>query len=344
MAFPFALRSPAKYRYSDRHLLMSEKPKYDFWLHWNVSQKCMMGCSYCEESANLPHGPVNRIDIPRLIAALDRTGLVFRVSFTGGGEPFLVPNLPEACVELTKKHYVTFNTNMAERNVRKLLEQIDPARVTYVYASCHFDALKRRNLLDLFLDNCRLCRERGIPLSICEVADPALRDRVPEMRAYFEAQGFQLFFSPFCGESEGKSYPAAYTGEDLDLFTLSSTEVPFYTPNEAPAPIICNAGCTAAVVSPTGDVFTCDRVPEHLGSVYDRFTIKRQMITCPAEQCFCPLHLYDTDMYQRAVRRDRLFRRFPGPLLDLNDRLNRFEWYSRLKRLFRQAHNPHRSA
>ena len=80
-----------------------KKPPYDFWLHWYLSDRCYMTCAYCSgwQHGDLAYKPISTINIPELIATLDKTGLIFRISFTGGGEPFLVPNLTEACLELT---------------------------------------------------------------------------------------------------------------------------------------------------------------------------------------------------------------------------------------------------
>lgn len=61
---------------------------------------------------------INKIDIPAFVKMLDRTRKIFKITSTGG-EPFLVPNLVEACEKITQRHYISFNTNLVTGEIRK---------------------------------------------------------------------------------------------------------------------------------------------------------------------------------------------------------------------------------
>jgi len=318
-----------------------KKPPYDFWLHWYLSERCYMTCSYCGEwqQGDLALKPISTIDIPKLISTLDRTGLVFRVSFTGGGEPFLVPNLTEACLELTNRHYVSFNTNLAEPQVRGFLERVDPSRVVEIHASCHLKSLERRKLMDRFVDNCLLCQRRNIPLTIVEVGYPPLLAEVEKYKAFFQSKGLNLHFGVFCGNWNGKNYPQAYTEAELIGFGLNDTSRVTHAPNSAGRRIICNASCTTAIARPNGSIAPCDDVEGDMGNLYREIRIRKHIMLCPAAWCTCPRYEYDRALYLETLRRDRLYVSLLRPMLRINAKLNNRSWYVRFKKLCRAARN-----
>jgi organic radical activating enzyme len=63
------------------------------------------------------------IDIPVLLRTLDATGKIFKIGFSGG-EPFLVPNIIDACVALMEKHYIELNTNLTSLKIKEFAERI----------------------------------------------------------------------------------------------------------------------------------------------------------------------------------------------------------------------------
>lgn len=124
---------------------------FDVWLRWSPTTQCNLHCTYCS-NAQLQHTSLHQINIPALIETLDKIGLIFRIDFLGGGEPLLVPNIVETFVELTKKHYIFFSTNLTPRKViQEISEKVDPSRVIKVHASLHPEELRRTNLLDVFI-------------------------------------------------------------------------------------------------------------------------------------------------------------------------------------------------
>jgi MoaA/NifB/PqqE/SkfB family radical SAM enzyme len=308
-------------------------PNYDVWLHWKITQRCYMGCEYCFEH-HLGGRPLEPIDLPRLMQSLDATGKTFKISFTGGGEPFLVPNLTEVCLELAKKHYLAFNTDFCEAQVHSFLEQIDASRVLLINASCHIEAMKRRRVLDRYIENCLLAREKGIPFALTEVGYPPLRERVGEYREIFAAHGLELVFNTFYGSWEGRDYPAAYTEEEIEAFHIDRNSLDAFYPDSL---TLCNAGSTALVVETNGDVLACDMIRKPLGNIYTGFKLLPRVIKCPSKTCSCPLNLYDAPLFERTLRRDGVYVTALKGALQVNHQLNRFGLYRGAKALARRA-------
>lgn len=285
--------------------------QYEAWLHWVVTERCVMNCEYCRtgggEDSVRRKAPAFPIDIPNLISTLEQTGKIFNISFTGGGEPFLVPNLTEACLELSKKHYISFYTNFAEKQVREFLEQIDPGRVLYILASCHIKALERRQLLERFIRNCVLCKAKGIPLTVAEVAYPPLLSEVEKYTRFFAEHGLDLKFGPFDGEYQGKTYPQSYTDEELETFGLAKLMMTLYDPSSGNNMPFCNAGYNAAIVRPNGDINPCDQITQKIGNIYTQINFRKHIVLCPFTYCGCQLYHHDSNLFEHAKQKDIWF-------------------------------------
>ncbi len=245
-------------------------------------------------------GKIPDINIPALIRALDKTNKIFNISFTRRGEPFLVPNIIEACVEITKKHYVCFNTNLTSKKIRELCEKIDPQRVIWIAASLHIKELERLNLLDTFIHNFLLCKEKGFNIVAQEVAYPKLFNEVEEYKEFFKKKGIELGFSRFQGVCGGKRYPDSYTQQELETFGLENKEEIKMSLSSRGE--ICNAGYNVAAVMSNGDIHLCHEIPRNLGHIYKGIQFKNRLIKCPVERCHCPFNVYETYLLERALK------------------------------------------
>jgi MoaA/NifB/PqqE/SkfB family radical SAM enzyme len=281
------------------------KTKYDAWLHWSVSDQCIMNCDYCSSGRGVTRGPRTSIDIQKLIATLDRTDKIFRIGISGGGEPFLVPNLVEACIELSKKHYLSFNSNFAEKRVREFIEKIDPQKVIYIIASCHIKALERRNLLETFINNFLLAKEKGINIRAVEVAYHPIINEIDKYRKLFASKGIQLDFNEFCGRYNDKDYPKAYTDEELDAFGFRRPTVKIHYPDSNKHKRLCNAGYNVAYVNSNGDITPCESIKRIIGNIYEKIEFHKSLMVCPFKSCTCPLYLYDEKLFQKALYENR---------------------------------------
>ena len=134
---------------------------FDGWLHWMVTDRCNLYCAY-HDVPGKECAELSEINIPALMKTLDAVKKVFKMSFTGGGEPFLVPNIVEACVELTKKHYVSFSSNLTSGKIPDFCKRVSPKYVLYIIASLHIKELERLDLMDRYVSNFLLCKKKGL--------------------------------------------------------------------------------------------------------------------------------------------------------------------------------------
>lgn len=219
------------------------KPAYDAFLHWHVTYSCNMFCHYCTlfpdnkerdyQEKKLPAKPIN---ISAMMNSLEDSGKIFLISFTGG-EPFLVPNIAEACAELTKKHFVCFNTNLTVLDT-KLFDKSNINHIGMLNISMQIRPMAKLNLIDKFIEKIQAIQNIGFSrYQITVVAEPALFPKLGYYRDKFEKYGIKFKLIPMIdggGVFQGKAYPKAYTPQELELierdwldeyFPLNNTEV-----------------------------------------------------------------------------------------------------------------------
>ena len=277
-------------------------PDYDAWLHWVVQDRCNLNCNYCYsfDSDAKKQGAIFSINIPALIHTLNKTNTTFRISFTGG-EPFLTPNIIEACIEITKQHYIAFNTNLTATRFKEFGANINPERVIHITASVHIAELETYNLTYRFIDNYVVLREKGFSIDAIEVGHPSLLNHVQKYKDAFKRKGLDIAFGPFVGEYEGRQYPDSYTQEEIHIFDLKDTPNIFSQKGT-----LCNAGYNVGIVLPNGDVVNCSPISEKIGNIYEDIKFKDQLIICPVEVCGCPLKCYDKSLFEKALKETRM--------------------------------------
>lgn len=288
------------------------KHEYDAWLHWSLTTKCNLRCTYCflGDESQKPHtsfnfkthiktalkcdrrstGRLAPICIKDLIETLDRTDKIFRISFTGG-EPFLVPNITEACAAITKKHYISFNTNLTLPQVKIFADTIDPERVLFIVASLHLKELDNKHMKNMFISNFKYMKKMGFHIFAREVAYPKLLSEIDSYRSIYKKSGITFQFEPFHGWYENRHYPEGYTKDMLKKFGLSSRDILVFNNWKGKK---CIAGFSAGVVHPEGNITRCFTLNDPMGSVYDNIAMYSTCHTCPVDYCSCPLNIYDT--------------------------------------------------
>ena len=271
---------------------------YDVWLHWLVNDVCNLSCSYCNSDHRLKkYKPKALIDTKALIRTLRQTNKIFHISFSGGGEPFLVPNIIDACAALTERHYISLITNLTSKRIRKFSQTINPSRVKSVLASAHIDELERLGLLKTYIENFQLCRDSGFNITACEVAYPSFADKASRYRDLLGENGIDLTFDPFCGMYNGKNYPDAYTDQELHNFGLDAEKdlLKFQQHGN-----LCNAGYNTGLVWPDGTIHFCYQIKKEIGNIYQKIHFREQLIRCPFHFCACPLNFYDPYLFHKA--------------------------------------------
>lgn len=274
---------------------------HEAWLHWNVTDRCNLNCAYCfnHDDPAKKESRLAPLDIEALMRTLDAAGKIFKIRFTGGGEPFLVPNIIEACEAITERHYVGFNTNLTCGNVKEFAGRIDPERVANINVSVHIKELERHGLVDRVIGHYALCKERGFTIVASVVAHPSLAADAERYRDFFETKGMPINFSFFVGTYNGKEYPRSYTAEEIKLFRLNSIWIRRHYEYRG----VCNAGFNVGIVLPDGTVAPCFATTrETLGNVYSRIRFRKNLLVCPLKRCNCPLLQFDPYLYKKALK------------------------------------------
>ena len=238
---------------------------------------------------------INIIDIDKLINTLDKTGKVFRVSFTGG-EPFLIPNIIEVCIELTRKHYVSFNTNLVLPVMREFAEVIIPDRVLNVHASLHFEELEKKNLFESYISNFKLLAGKGFNIYAEAVAWPGSDVIAGNYRKLLAGHGIEFSFAPYIGKLNDSEFPDSYKAEDFTNYNLNKEQIKWFRQKGE----VCNAAFNAGVVFSNGDIYPCFQIKEKMGNVYEDINFNSELTICPAKRCACPLNKYDEYLFSKA--------------------------------------------
>jgi MoaA/NifB/PqqE/SkfB family radical SAM enzyme len=277
--------------------------EYDMMLYWYITQTCNFSCPQCAGGALKLVGDdaPEVIDLESLRSFLSKTEKTIRFSFTGG-EPLLVKNIVEVLEEITKKHYFSMVTNLVNSRVAQLVERINPERSTFIAASAHIAQLKRRNLLQIFLQNARLIKNKGFKLFTTEVAYPYLLNKVDEYRKIFSERGFDLDFMAFRGEWKDKNYPDAYTLEEIEIFGLEKSESlrPDIFKNRGKP---CIAGFKSAVIMHDGNIIPCFEIFKNIGNITQQMHLSDKMIRCPVDFCGCPVNVFEPYLYEKAIQK-----------------------------------------
>lgn len=302
--------------------------KYDTWLQYNTDSPCSLDCIYCfakerrkvvlnELKMQAPEGLPTKvsvvlnyleylkkhpkgfnIEVPALLKTLDKTGKVFHIVFTGIGEPFLVSNLIEACEKVSKKHYVSIITNLTTAKVSEFCCRINPVRVVLIHASVHIKELESKGLMDVFINNFLLCKNKGFPIVAYEVAHPSLSKEADKYRTFFRKRGIRLLFASFRGKYLGRVYPKAYTDQEIKAFDLKKEDID----NHYQRGNVCNAGHNVGVVTLSGAVTACYSVPTSLGDVLNGIKFRKGPIICPERKCDCPVNRYDPRLFLASLK------------------------------------------
>ena len=277
--------------------LRNKNQEYDTWLHWDVTKRCNLDCEYCFGKITDASIKVHSIEIEKLISTLDKTGKIFRISFTGG-EPTLIPNFVEACKAITEKHYISFNSNLISKSIKQFAEEINPKRVLHVHASFHYDELVKNNLLERFNENYNLLKRNGFNIFAEAVAYPKLKNKLDSIKEFAKSNSIDLTFAPFYGNYKEQTYPESYSAEDLELFVISQNEISCFTQKGE----LCNAGNNVAVVFSNGNVYPCHQIKTRIGNIYEGIDFNNELVKCPSKKCGCPLNKYDEYLFEKIVK------------------------------------------
>ena len=275
--------------------LKNKNQNYDAWLHWDATKRCNLDCEYCFGKIIDTSIKVNSIKTDLLLEILDKNGKIYRLSFTGG-EPTLIPNFVEACKSITKKHFISFNSNLISKNIIEFALEINPDRILHIHASFHYDELIQKKLLAKFSKNYNLLKDSGFNVFAEAVAYPQIEKKVNIISKFAKDNSIDLTFAPFYGNFKGRIYPESYTDIQLDLFEITKEDISCFSQKGN----LCNAGFNAAVVFSNGNIYPCHQIKTKMGNIYEGFAFGDKLIKCPSKKCGCPINKYDDYVFGKS--------------------------------------------
>jgi len=281
---------------------------YDVLADWHINIFCNVDCRYCCIHSSHKRDPRYKGHSPRrVVEGFGGTGLTWLIH-ASGGEPFLHPNFVQMSRELTRRHYLSINTNLSTNNIHRFAMEVDPGQVAFVHCSLHIEERARRGLVDDFVVNYHCLREAGFNTYVSQVMHPSVMDSFGNLFEDFQSRGVVVRPKVFRGYHRLRLYPAGYTqaqretilkycrlAEELDSARplhidialdrdlaggrLSFTGLP------------CRAGKDFVTIHYDGRVARCHSEPMDLGNIFEgRVRLLGEARPCVAPFCRCPYY------------------------------------------------------
>lgn len=287
------------------------------FINTNIPAKgCNLRCEYCYIRQ---HGDEETLEIdetkklfsystPHMLRALraERMGGVCMFNISGTGETLLNPEIfPLVSGLLAEGHYVALISNCT---ITKVIGQFADMPQEYRHrlffkASFHYRELKRRGLLDTYVRNIRLMKERQIAFSVEIVSNDYVLEELDELKE-FCIQNFGALPHVLAGRDEAvkgtfpkyetklseQEFREVWSSFDSDLFRYQDTDYALPHNDE-----FCYAGVyTGSLDLETGDFTPCPggkKLTNFFENIEEpiRFT---PVGACPFSYCFCGFFLH----------------------------------------------------
>jgi MoaA/NifB/PqqE/SkfB family radical SAM enzyme len=282
---------------------------YDIEADWQLLNTCNYRCSYCFFGPEtLGSKLTTYADADAWRSSFDRTGMTWLLHLTGG-EPGIYPKFVELCSSLTKRHFISLNTNLTHSSFSQFADRIDPSRVSFINAGLHLEEREKRGESLDFIDHAAMLQANGFRLMISLVATPAALRRFEE--AAERLRPAKLFPIPklYRGTLEGKIYPEAYNENERALFRGYARQArDFYHQrtkgwSEPPSidmlnddrylgglPVykgrLCDAGSRFVQIYPNGDVFRCGGLGLQGNLLAGTAALRSEAERCNNQHCY----------------------------------------------------------
>lgn len=288
---------------------MARHLRYDIEGDWQLLNTCNYRCDYCFLPAASLGSKLQVHAAPDAWrAAFDATGKTWLLHLTGG-EPSHYPDFVALCAELTRRHFLSLNSNMTGPALVAFAAEIDPARVSFVNAGLHPAERQRRQGEGAFLRHTELLIKRGFPVMASVVATPKVLRSFDAIVASLRPIGLVPFPKLMQGIRENGPYPETYTAEERALFRHYSlaaeraNESLFGTGRERPSidlPLgrdhleanpnylgqLCSAGRDFVKIRPDGEVKRCGRGKSMGNILRGDLALKKKAKPCDRSHCF----------------------------------------------------------
>jgi len=284
-----------------KKFLGAGKFPYEMFALYEVdNEACNFDCEYCCSDTVHTKKQATAIDIEKLLHMLDSTGKIWMVLLCGNGEPFLAPNIVEACEKLTKRHYIGLTSNLSSGKITDLADRVNPRKVRLFIVSAHFRELERYGLVNRFIEHYLLLRKKGFNVWADEVAYPPHLDELERWRKKFAQRGVGVTFREFIGRWDGRNWPDSYTDEQRVKYGFQDRERSLRALYRKAR--LCNAGLNSILIKNSGDVYPCFHIKDRIGSYKEGIRFNDKLTRCPFDLCRCATEYLDPWLFQRALK------------------------------------------
>lgn len=284
--------------------------KYDILADWMLNLYCNFACPYCfwaDDSRLKDKNFLGHENIEQIADFFDSTGKTWLIHMSGG-EPFIHPRYIELLKKLTKKHYISINTNLTLNTVHDFIKEIDPSRVAFLHCALHYRERLKKHKVDLFIDKFTKLRAAGFNAYVTQVFDPTVIPLFPDITKQLGKKHIVVRPKSFRGIHDGNMYPQSYTAEERKLFTHYSLladkhekiEASHVDPNLDRDFIVgdlswkgvkCAAGRDFVYIRFNGDIVRCHASNVVMGNMFEgTLNLLKDATACPFTVCPCPYY------------------------------------------------------
>ena len=251
--------------------------RYENRIVWNLNQLCNYRCEYCffpPEILAREHAAVGKYSVEHISDSFDRTGREWLILISGG-EPFLYKEFVSLAKKLTKRHHIQLTTNLSRPTVYEFGETVNPERVMIISASFHPIERERRGekAIQDFIEKYLFLKRKGFLMLANYVTYPPLFSRIRDDFARLRAAGVDTLTTlTFRGNYEGKTYPDAYSQDQLDIINSLAVDEELEKQvslglNYMGRP--CDAGFRYFQMGPGGDLNRCCSILTSHGNLFE---------------------------------------------------------------------------
>lgn len=278
---------------------------------WHLTNRCNFFCDYCHPQIRfvLNKKHLNEPTPELVVRRFEEIGMTSLIHMSGG-EPFMYPGFVDLCEGLTRRNYISINSNLASDDVPEFADRVPADKVAKIIAAIHMPERERLGIeLEAYAHNFLALRRKGFDVVPLYVLWPPLLSRFASDIEQLKALGVgDVRAKVFKGVYEHRRYPEGYTEQEKELILASSDYVfnrPYMDGMMSFRGQACTAGVSSFKVTVTGDVRRCASVPDGYGNLYDgTFVAATDFEPCPAKRVLvlsqCLSYLVDPPAHNAA--------------------------------------------
>ena len=225
-----------------------------------------------------------------------------------GGEPFMHPRYIELCHKLTKKHYISINTNLTFNSIDEFINEVDPERVAFLHCSLHYQERVKHYNVSSFIKKYHKLKDAGYHIYVTQVFYPPVIPLFHRIVEEFGKENIVIRPKLFRGLFEKKLYPQQYTAEEKQMFRhylimaerhekIYETHIDpnldrdFFMKELSFKGKMCSAGQDFVNVHFNGDIVRCHASTSVMGNIFKgNLHLLKDTTTCPFTICPCPYY------------------------------------------------------